>query len=39
MMRELAIIIIAFVALSAMGRGNPHFVPPPTGPLPAVNVP
>jgi len=39
MMRELAIIITAFVALSAMARGNGQFVPRPTGPLPAVNVP
>jgi hypothetical protein len=38
-MRELVIIIAAFVALSAMGRGNAHFVPRPTEPLPAVNVP
>jgi hypothetical protein len=37
-MRELAIIITAFVALSAMGRGNGRFVLQPTGPLPAVNV-
>jgi hypothetical protein len=36
-MREIAIIITA--ALSAMSRGNAHFVPLPTGPLPAVNVP
>jgi hypothetical protein len=39
MMRELAIIITAFVALSAMTRGNGQFVPRPTGPMPAVNVP
>ena len=39
MMRELVIIITAFVALSAMVRSNGHFVPRPTGPLPAVNVP
>ena len=39
-MRGLAIIIIAVVALSAMARGHqPHFVPRPTGPMPAVNVP
>ena len=38
-MRELVIIITAFAALSAMGRGNAHFVPRPTEPLPAVNVP
>jgi hypothetical protein len=38
-MRGFAIIIIAFVALSATGRGHPAFVPRPTGPLPAVNVP
>jgi hypothetical protein len=39
MMRKLAIIITAFVALSAMGRGNARFVLQPTGALPAVNVP
>ena len=38
-MRELAIIIAAFVAISTMTRGNSQFVPLPTGPLPAVNVP
>ena len=38
-MRGFAIIIIAFLALSATGRGHPAFVPRPTGPLPAVNVP
>jgi hypothetical protein len=38
-MRELVIIIVAFVALSAMGRGNGQFVPRPTGPLPVVNAP
>jgi hypothetical protein len=38
-MRGLAIIIIAFVAISATVRGHPHFAPQPTGPLPAVNVP
>jgi hypothetical protein len=38
-MREIAIIITAMAALSAMSRGNAHFVPLPTGPLPAVNVP
>ena len=38
--RGLAIIIVAVVALSAMARGHqPHFVPRPTGPMPAVNVP
>jgi hypothetical protein len=37
--RELVIIAAAFVALSAMARGNGHFVPRPTEPLPAVNVP
>jgi hypothetical protein len=38
-MREIAIIITAMAALSAMSRGDAHFVPLPTGPLPAVNVP
>jgi hypothetical protein len=39
-MRGLAIIIVAVVALSAMAGGHqPHFVPRPTGPMPAVNVP
>jgi hypothetical protein len=38
-MREITIIIIALVALSAMSRGDTHFVPLRTGPLPAVNVP
>jgi hypothetical protein len=38
-MREIAIIIIAFVAFSATVPGHPHFVPRPTGPLPAVNIP
>jgi hypothetical protein len=38
-MRGLAIIIIAFVALSATVRRHPHFMPLPTGQLPAVNVP
>ena len=38
-MRGLAIVIVAVVAL-AMARGQqPHFVPQPTGPMPAVNVP
>jgi hypothetical protein len=39
MMREIAIIIAAVMALSAMTRGGVHFVPRPTGSLPAVNVP
>jgi hypothetical protein len=39
MMRELASIIAAFVALSAMARGNGQFEPRSTGPLPAVKVP
>jgi hypothetical protein len=39
MMREIEILVAAFVAISAMTRGNAHFVPRPTGPLPAVNVP
>jgi hypothetical protein len=38
-MREITIIITALVALSAMSRSDVHFVPLPTGPLPAVNVP
>jgi hypothetical protein len=39
-MRGLAIIIVAVVTLSAMARGHqPQFVPRPTGPMPAVNVP
>jgi hypothetical protein len=38
-MREITIIITALVALSTMSRGDAHFVPLPTGPLPAVNVP
>jgi len=38
-MRGLAIIIIAFVALSATVRRHPHFMPLPTEQLPAVNVP
>ena len=37
-MREITIIITALVALSAMPRGDAHFVPLRTGP-PAVNVP
>jgi hypothetical protein len=39
MMRELAILMTAFVALSAMVRGNGHFVVRPTEPLSVVNVP
>jgi hypothetical protein len=35
----LAIAIVAFLALSVMARGHPHFVPRPTAPMPAVNVP
>ena len=31
--------IVAFLALLALARGFPHFVPRPTGPMPAVNVP
>jgi hypothetical protein len=38
-MREITIIIAAPVALSTMSRDDAHFVPLPTGPLPAVNVP
>jgi hypothetical protein len=38
-MREFGIIVIALVVLSATVRGHSHFVPRPTGPLPAVNVP
>jgi hypothetical protein len=38
-MREITIIITALVTLSAMSRGDAHFVPLRTGPLPAVNVP
>jgi len=38
-MRELGIIVIALVVLSATVPGHSHFVPRPTGPLPAVNVP
>jgi hypothetical protein len=38
-MREIVIIITALIALSEMSRGSAHFVPLPTGPLPAVNVP
>ena len=38
-MREIIIIITALVALSTMSRSDTHFVPLPTGPLPAVNVP
>jgi hypothetical protein len=37
--RGLAIIIVAIVALSATARGHHPFVPRPTGPMPAVNVP
>jgi len=38
-MRELVIIVFAVVVLSATVRGHSHFVPRPTAPLPAVNVP
>jgi hypothetical protein len=38
-MREIMIIIATLVVLSAMPRGDAHFVPLPTGPLSAVNVP
>jgi hypothetical protein len=39
-MREFGIIVIALVVLSAATvRWHSHFVPRPTGPLPAVNVP
>jgi hypothetical protein len=39
-MRTLAITIITFAAISAIMRGSPqHFVPKPTAPLPAINVP
>jgi hypothetical protein len=38
-MREIVIIITALAALSTMSRGDAHFVPLATGPLPAVNVP
>jgi hypothetical protein len=39
LVQALGIIIIALVVLSATVRGQPHFVPRPTGPLPAMNVP
>jgi transposase len=35
----IAITIVAFLALSATVRGHSHFVPRPTAPMPAVNVP
>ena len=35
----LAITIFAVLALSAMVRAHSHFVPQPTAPIPAVNVP
>jgi hypothetical protein len=38
-MRGLTIIIVAVVALAMASGHQPHFVPRPTGPLPAVNVP
>jgi hypothetical protein len=39
-MRALAITIITFATISAMVRGMPqHFVPKPTAPLPAINIP
>jgi hypothetical protein len=39
-MRGLAITIITFAAISAIVRGTPQqFVPKPTAPLPAINVP
>jgi len=38
-MRGLAIIIAAVVALAMVSAHQPHFVPSPTGPMPAVNVP
>jgi len=38
-MRGLAILLVTVVVLSAMVRGQPHFAPLPTGPMPAVNVP
>jgi len=38
-MRGLAIAALALLALSTMVRGHPHFVPRPTAPIPAVNVP
>jgi hypothetical protein len=38
-MRGIAIIVAAVMVLSAMTRGDAHFKPRPTGPLPAVNLP
>jgi hypothetical protein len=35
----LAIAVFTLLAFSAMVRGHPHFVPRPTAPIPAVNVP
>jgi len=38
-MRVLTILLVIVVVLSAMVRGQPHFAPRPTGPMPAINVP
>jgi hypothetical protein len=39
-MRELVAAFVIFVALSVVARGHPdRFVPRPTAPMPAVNVP
>jgi hypothetical protein len=38
-MRGLTIIIVAVVALAMVRGPQHHFVPRPTGPMPAVNVP
>jgi predicted acylesterase/phospholipase RssA len=35
----LLIAVVTLLALSTMVRGHPHFVPRPTAPIPAVNVP
>jgi len=39
MRRRLAIAALTLLAFSVMVRGHPHFVPRPTAPIPAVNVP
>lgn len=38
-MRGLVIAALTLLAVSTMVRGHPHFVPRPTAPIPAVNVP
>ena len=38
-MRRLTIILVAVMALAMVRAPQPHFVPRPTGPMPAVNVP